>query len=127
MKQAELKAEEKEIEEKETKLKDLSEWKTSSSEELKQRANAKPKIISVGYTSINNLTNGPPIIGRRTFGETKEEKSEQKNEENDIDSLWKKQKEGQKSTKESNRSEKRANEDSPKKSQHKKRKSHPSN
>lgn len=127
MKQAELKAEEKEIEEKETKLKDLSEWKTSSSEELKQKANAKPKIISVGYTSINNLSNGPPIVGRRTFGVTKEDKVEKKDEENDIDSLWKKQKDDKKGLKGMNRSEKRGIDESPKKSQNKKRKSHPPN
>jgi len=120
MKAAEMKAEEKEIKEEETKLKDLSEWKTSTAEKLKQRANSKPKIISLGYTSINNLSGGASVVGRRTFGAKAEEKEEKKNEGNDIDSLWKKQKEER-----GDKDIKRTRDESPKKSGNKKRKSHP--
>lgn len=129
MKQAEKKAEEKEIEEHETRLKDLSEWKTESAESLKQKAGSRPKIKTVGYTSINNLKNGPPIIGRRTFGAKKDEEQTQEKprDEDDIDALWKKQKADRGSIKHLGEREKRTNEESPKKSGTKKRKSHPSN
>lgn len=124
MKQAEKKAEEKEIEEHETKLKDLSEWKTDSAASVKKKASSKPKIISVGYTSINTLSNGAPIVGRRTFGAKKEDEAKEKKEDgNDIDAVWKKQKQEKDSIKGAR--EKRANDESPKKTGNKKRKSHP--
>lgn len=123
MKQAEKRAEEQDEEQQESKLKDLSEWKTSNAEKLKQKAQAKPKVIAVGFTALNSLNNGPPVIGRRTFGETKKEEKkpeqEQEGKVNDLDKLWQKQKEERSEPK----SGKRSKDEIPKKTQNKKRKS----
>lgn len=133
MKQAEIKEEEKQVEQEEMKMRDLSEWKTNVSEKLKQKGLARPKIIYAGYTNINSLQSRLPVAGRRVFGEKPEkvkpvidlggdDEGETAQDKPDLDALWKKDKQQHKV----NRvvSNKRNYEDSPKQTS-KKRKSDP--
>lgn len=92
MRAAEIKEEEKKIEEKVMKLKDLSEWKTKDSESIKAKTQLKPKIISIGYSALNQ--NGP-IVGRKVFGE-EPKKEVQQDEESEIDRAFRLEKEEKK-------------------------------
>lgn len=106
MKQAEIREEEKERVEEQTKLKDLSEWKSATADALKQKLQAKmrAKPSQVGYQTLHLISNSEvPVVGRRTFGELKKEPVNQlevkeDDDEHGLDSLWKKDK-GVKSSK----------------------------
>lgn len=94
-----MKEEEKKVEEKVMKLKDLSEWRTKGAEALKSKIRGKPKVVSVGYSNINALDqSSAPVAGRRVFGEepkviAKGKDNEQGEEENDIDRAFRLEKE----------------------------------
>jgi hypothetical protein len=123
MKQAEIREEEKDREEKEMKLKDLSEWKTKSADQLKSKLQKMSRPAVVGYQTLHLIRNGEvPIVGRRSFGETvkSEVKTLETPEEDssDLDSLWKKDQ------KPKSKSKRPLTDESPMKNT-KKRKSHP--
>ena len=137
MKQAEIREEERQREDKESRLKDLSEWRTASAESLKKRLVSKngqgPRVV--GYQTVYEISNvGSPVVGRRTFN-TGERKTKTKNtgdtageeghdEQGDegiveLDTLWKKD-----TSKTRSKSKRPLSDESPKK-ETKKRRSHP--
>ncbi|ODV72088.1 Mpp6p CYBJADRAFT_174355 [Cyberlindnera jadinii NRRL Y-1542] len=137
MKQAEIREEERQREDKESRLKDLSEWRTASSESLKKRLVSKnrqnPRMV--GYQTVYEISNvGSPVVGRRTFN-TGERKTKTKNLEDaaggeghneqgdedmvELDTLWKKD-----TSKTRSKSKRPLSDESPKK-ETKKRRSHP--
>ncbi|KAH3679329.1 hypothetical protein WICMUC_001069 [Wickerhamomyces mucosus] len=147
MKQAEIREEEKEIEEKQTKLKDLSEWRTPSAQILKERFQNQSKLNSVGFTSIKSVQGSNVVVGRKIFGAKEESKTPTKKSKNTsldeipgvnveddesddddvaIEKLWKESQDDRSVKKDkfkSNRTKRNVN-DSPKRSS-KKRKSQP--
>ncbi|KAH3684144.1 hypothetical protein WICPIJ_004874 [Wickerhamomyces pijperi] len=89
MRQAEIRDEKIEEEKKESRLKDLSEWKSPMASSLKKSFASKPKIQTMGFSSINSMNQMSDVVGRRVFGAKEEPKKEkkQKDIDEDIDTI----------------------------------------
>lgn len=109
MKTAENKRQQDEDVESRNRIRDLSEWSIADAEKIKQLKKNRPKVSTVGYSTII----GDNVEGRRTWGQKEKEKEEEKgsksedengipkNPEEFMDSLWKEGAAGKKKRKNS--------------------------